>query len=218
MHTGPSCTRQRHAANVFEKREGVLAYAKNDHHGLQVYYIWAGSRQRYVPDFLLRLAGGTILALEIKGTDSPRNMVKRDALNEWVKAINAAGGFGRWTWDVAFKPGEVQYIITRHAAITEPIEQSSCFGRSATELFDPGCEGWLEPVPNEPDGLVPDVDPSLMQQVFDVAKRQRKVDVEHRSQAEVLLTGLEPPERAGIDHPRALRAGRFLVVAIRRRY
>ena len=33
--------------------------------------MWAGSRRRYVPDFLVRLAGGTILALEIKGTDSP---------------------------------------------------------------------------------------------------------------------------------------------------
>jgi type III restriction enzyme len=57
--------------------------------------MWAGSRPRYVPDLLVRLAGGTILALEIKGADSPQNKTKRDALNEWVKAINAAGGFGR---------------------------------------------------------------------------------------------------------------------------
>jgi type III restriction enzyme len=51
-----------------------------------------------------------------------QNKAKRDALNEWVKAINAAGGFGRWTWDVAFKPGEVQDIITKHAAVAEPAE------------------------------------------------------------------------------------------------
>nr|WP_206340814.1 hypothetical protein [Marinicauda algicola] len=82
----------------------------------------AGSRRRYVPDFLVRLAGGTIFAPEIKGTDSPQNKAKRDALNEWVKAINAAGGFGRWTWDVAFKPGEVQDIIRKHAAVAEPAE------------------------------------------------------------------------------------------------
>ena len=111
-----------HAANVFEKREDVLAYAKNDHLGFQIYYMWAGSRRRYVPDFLVRLTGGTILALEIKGTDSPQNKAKRDALNEWVKAINAAGGFGRWAWDVAFKPGEVQDIITKHATVAEPAE------------------------------------------------------------------------------------------------
>ncbi|MBM9595508.1 hypothetical protein JM664_13500 [Rhodobacteraceae bacterium MCCB 386] len=111
-----------HAANVFEKRDDVLSYAKNDHLGFQIYYMWAGSRRRYVPDILVRLAGGTILALEIKGTDSPQNKAKRDALNEWVKAINAAGGFGRWAWDVAFKPGEVQDIIARHAAVVEPAE------------------------------------------------------------------------------------------------
>ncbi len=110
-----------HAANVFEKRDEVLAYAKNDHLGFQIYYMWAGSRRRYVPDFLVRLAGGTILALEIKGTDSPQNKAKRDALNEWVRAINAAGGFGRWAWDVAFKPGEVQDIVSKHAAVAEPV-------------------------------------------------------------------------------------------------
>lgn len=94
--------------------------AEDDAFGFQIYYMWAGSRRRYVPDFLVRLAGGTILALEIKGTDSPQNKAKRDALNEWVKAINAAGGFGRWAWDVAFKPGEVQDTIDRHAGALEP--------------------------------------------------------------------------------------------------
>lgn len=68
------------------------------------------------------LAGGPILALEIKGTESPHNKAKRDALNEWVKAINAVDGFGRWAWDVAFKPGEVQEIIMKNAALTEPAE------------------------------------------------------------------------------------------------
>ena len=103
-----------HAANVFEMREDVLAYAKNDHLGFQIYYMWAGSRRRYVPDFLIRLVTGTILVLEIKGTDSPQNSAKRAALNEWINSINQFDGFGRWTWDVAFQPGEVQDIITRH--------------------------------------------------------------------------------------------------------
>ena len=111
-----------HAANVFETRKDVEAYAKNDHLGFRIYYMWKGSRRRYVPDFLVRLSGGNLLALEIKGTDSPRDKAKRDALNEWVKAVNAAGGFGRWSWDVAFEPGEVQDIITRHAAVAEPAE------------------------------------------------------------------------------------------------
>ena len=46
-------------------------------------------------DFLVHLAGGTTLAIKITGTDSPYNEARRDGLNEWMKAINAAGGFGR---------------------------------------------------------------------------------------------------------------------------
>lgn len=77
--------------------------------------MWAGSRRRYVPDFLVHLAGGKILALEIKGTDSPQNRAKCEALNEWVEAINMAGGFGTWSWDIAFNPNEVHDIVTTHA-------------------------------------------------------------------------------------------------------
>lgn len=104
-----------YAANVFESSAEVIAYAKNDHLGFQIQYMWGGSRRRYIPDFIVRLAGGKMLALEIKGTDSPQNQAKRDALGEWVKAINGTGGFGEWAWDVAFNPGEVQDIVTRHA-------------------------------------------------------------------------------------------------------
>tara|TARA_E500000318_G_C3569390_1_gene217130 strand:- start:1873 stop:4668 length:2796 start_codon:yes stop_codon:yes gene_type:complete len=107
-----------HAANVFETRDEVVAYAKNDHLGFQIYYLWQGSRRRYIPDFLVRFSSGKLLALEIKGTDSPQNKAKRDALGEWVKAVNAAGGFGEWAWDVAFQPAEVHDIVTKHASDT----------------------------------------------------------------------------------------------------
>lgn len=103
-----------HAASVFEKHGDVLAYAKNDHLGFQVYHMCAGSRRHYAPVFLVRLSNGTILVLEIKGTGSPQNKAKRDALDEWVKAINLTGGFGRWAWNVAFKPGDVHDIISKH--------------------------------------------------------------------------------------------------------
>jgi type III restriction enzyme len=106
-----------YAANVFESSAEVVAYAKNDHLGFQIHYMWGGSRRRYIPDFIVRLASGKMLALEIKGTDSPQNKAKRDALAEWVKAINGAGGFGEWAWGVAFNPGEVQDIIAKHMAV-----------------------------------------------------------------------------------------------------
>ena len=108
-----------HAANVFEKLDDVVAYAKNDHLGFQIYYLWEGSRRRYVPDFIVRLSNGILLVLEIKGIDSPQNKAKRDALNEWVRAVNEDGGFGNWAWDVALNPSDVHDIITKHASIVE---------------------------------------------------------------------------------------------------
>ncbi|MGQ8632084.1 BPTD_3080 family restriction endonuclease [Agrobacterium sp. DKPNP3] len=108
-----------YAANLFETREEVVSYAKNDHLGLQIHYMWGGSRRRYLPDFLVRFANGRTLVLEIKGIDSPQNQAKRDALDEWIKAINSAGGFGLWAAAVAFKPAEIQDIISRHAGEPE---------------------------------------------------------------------------------------------------
>lgn len=69
----------------------VTAYAKNDHLGFQIYYLWNGSRKRFVPDFLIRLTSGKTLVLEIKGEDSEQNRAKRSALDAWVKGVNAKG-------------------------------------------------------------------------------------------------------------------------------
>lgn len=102
-----------YAANLFERRDDILSYAKNDHLGFHIHYMWAGSKRRYVPDFLIRLASGVTLVLEIKGTDSPQNAAKREALSMWTKAINEAGGFGEWAWDVAFAPGDISDILDR---------------------------------------------------------------------------------------------------------
>ncbi len=105
-----------HTANVLEQSEQVLAYAKNDHLGFQVHYLWNGARRRFVPDFLVRLANGKTLILEIKGEDSPQNKAKRQALDAWVKGVNAKGGFGAWCWDVAFEMATIQDIVDRHSA------------------------------------------------------------------------------------------------------
>lgn len=114
-----------HAANVLEQSVLVSAYAKNDHLGFQVYYLWNGARRRFVPDFLIRLANGKTLILEIKGEDSPQNQAKRQALDAWVKGVNAKGGFGLWCWDVAFEMAQIQDVLNGHAAVKFPVEKSS---------------------------------------------------------------------------------------------
>ncbi len=102
-----------YTANILEKSEKVVSYAKNDHLGFQVHYLWKGSRRRFVPDFLIRLGNGKTLVLEIKGEDSEQDRSKRAALDTWVKAVNAKGGFGTWGWDVVFQPAQVQDAINR---------------------------------------------------------------------------------------------------------
>lgn len=104
-----------HAANVFETSPLVSAYARNERLGFQIYYLFGGSRRRFLPDFIVRLTNGVNLIVELKGQDSPQDKAKRDETNRWVDAINAKGGFGRWSFDVAFQPAQVQDLLARHA-------------------------------------------------------------------------------------------------------
>lgn len=110
-----------YAANVFERSPLVTAYAKNDHLGFQVRYLWNGSSRRFIPDFLVRLANGTNLILEIKGEDDPQNKAKRDALRLWMESVNSKGGFGDWTVDVAFRPYEIHDILRKHCPLTTDV-------------------------------------------------------------------------------------------------
>ncbi len=104
-----------YAANLFESNKRVVAYAKNDHWGFQVHYLWNGSRRRYLPDFLVRLSNGKTLVLEIKGVDDAQNRAKRSALAAWVEGVNQKGGFGVWCCDVAFEPNQIHDILELHA-------------------------------------------------------------------------------------------------------
>ena len=100
---------------MFETSDKVVSYVKNDHLGFQIYYLWNGSRRRFLPDFLVRLKNGKTLVLEIKGVDDDQNRAKRAALMTWVKGVNQKGGFGVWTADVAFEPWQICEIVEHHA-------------------------------------------------------------------------------------------------------
>ena len=115
-HVVGDSTWEGYAANLFETSSTVTSYVKNDHLGFQIHYMWNGSRRRYLPDFLVRLANGKTLVLEIKGVDDDQNRAKRSALAAWVQGVNQKGGFGAWVHDVAFAPHQIQDIITRHSA------------------------------------------------------------------------------------------------------
>lgn len=109
-------TWEAYTTQILENRFEVAAYAKNDHLGFQVYYLWRGSRRKFVPDYLITLANGKRMVLEIKGEDSDQNRAKRLALDAWVRAVNSRGGFGVWCWDVVKgEPARVDDVIIHHA-------------------------------------------------------------------------------------------------------
>ena len=53
--------------------------------------------------------------LETKGRDTEQDRTKRRFLDEWVQAVNAHGGFGRWAWDVSKAPDDIADILAQHA-------------------------------------------------------------------------------------------------------
>jgi len=97
-----------------DESEHVAAWAKNDHLGFEVLYVYRGVVRKYRPDFLVRLPNGDMLVVETKGKDTEQDRVKRRYLDEWTQGVNGHGGFGRWRWDVALQPGEIDDILLRH--------------------------------------------------------------------------------------------------------
>jgi hypothetical protein len=67
-----------------------------------------------------------------------------------------------------------------------------------------GGEHRAEPVPPIPDRFVADLDPALVEQVLDIAQRQREANVEHHRQADDLGACLEVLERGAFRHLRRL--------------
>lgn len=92
----------------------MAAWAKNDHLGFEVFYVYRGVVRKYRPDFLVRLANGDMLVLETKGQDTDQDQVKRHYLDEWTQAVNAHGGFGQWRWAVAHNPGEIRDLLMEY--------------------------------------------------------------------------------------------------------
>ena len=98
---------------ILDKSEYVEAWVKNDHLGFEILYNYHGVIRKYWPDFIIKLSNGTQLILEIKGKDDDRNKVKREFLNEWVQALNAHGGFGKWAWAVSMHPSDLERILEK---------------------------------------------------------------------------------------------------------
>jgi len=98
-------------AFALDNSSEVAAWAKNDHLGFEVFYVYRGVVRKYRPDFLVRLRSGDMLVLETKGQGTAEEEVKHQYMEEWILAVNAHGGFGRWRWAVVRHPGEIRDVI-----------------------------------------------------------------------------------------------------------
>jgi type III restriction enzyme len=105
-----------------DKNPHVLAWAKNDHLGFEIIYIFDGVVKRYLPDFLIRLDNGKTLVLETKGQESRKDKEKRKALVEWIDAVNTVGEFGEWVCDVSSDVADVDGVVNKHINIERQFE------------------------------------------------------------------------------------------------
>lgn len=96
----------------------VDAWAKNDHLGFEVLYVYRGVVRKYYPDYLVRLKSGDMLVLEVKGQPDQQSRTKRHALEQWAHAVNQHGGFGRWLVDESTEPGAIRQILAKHSQET----------------------------------------------------------------------------------------------------
>lgn len=98
-------------AFVLDNSDHVAAWAKNDHLGFEILYIYRGVVRKYRPDFLVRFFDGTMLILETKGEETEQDKVKQRYMEEWVQAVNTHGGFGCWRCAVVKGVGEVRDVL-----------------------------------------------------------------------------------------------------------
>jgi type III restriction enzyme len=104
-------TREATEAFQLDHDENVKAWVKNDHIGFEILYTFKGVVRKYRPDFIIQLINGSFLVLEVKGRDTQEDKTKRAFLDEWIRAVNTKGGFGKWSWAVSFNPGDISGIL-----------------------------------------------------------------------------------------------------------
>ena len=100
-----------HEAISMNRFDLVHSFVKNDHLGFAIQYMHEGKIRRYIPDFIVRLTGGRHVILETKGQDNEQVQAKKEALDDWVKAVNGHGSFGEWYSVISFDPKTIRQTL-----------------------------------------------------------------------------------------------------------
>lgn len=89
----------------------LISWAKNDHLGFEIYYLWQGQSHTYYPDHIIRFKDNRHIILEVKGRTKEQDKAKWQAAKEWVDAVNANGNFGTWDFKVLDDPKNLFDIV-----------------------------------------------------------------------------------------------------------
>ncbi len=90
---------------------GLISWAKNDHLGFEIYYLWQGQTHTYYPDFIIKFIDNRYVILEVKGQETDQDKAKWAAAREWVQAVNTNGSFGVWEFNVLKDPRDLFEIV-----------------------------------------------------------------------------------------------------------
>ncbi|MBL4845070.1 MAG: S24 family peptidase [Planctomycetes bacterium] len=118
----PRSTWENEAIMMLEGFEFVDCFAPNDRQvGFQVIYEYQGGPHLYEPDFLVRLRGGLLVLLEIKGPggeihDEDRVKAKNDGARKWVDAVNNAMAYGTWVFEFCNDLSQLRSQLEQHVA------------------------------------------------------------------------------------------------------
>ncbi len=111
-------------ARLLERDARVKSYVKNERLGFAIPYVHQGRSHEYVPDFLVRLETepadvDRTLIVEVSGTlksPGPTAAKADTARNQWCRAVNNQGDWGRWGYV------EVHHPLQEAAVLDEAIE------------------------------------------------------------------------------------------------
>ena len=111
------------AIEILEELDGVDCFTPNSRKiGIQIPYRYENAPMRYEPDFVIRLQGGKMLVLEIKGEGGLIHGDSRDKAEakkagavKWCAAINNARRYGEWAYVFCDDPTALRSQIQVHA-------------------------------------------------------------------------------------------------------
>jgi type III restriction enzyme len=91
-----------------EASDAVDYYLRVDKSGFRIPYELLGVAHLYHPDFIVKLANGVNLVLEIKGFEREEDKAKHEAARRWCEAVSNWGKMGKWQFHVSKEPNQIQ--------------------------------------------------------------------------------------------------------------